>query len=264
MRIGEVAALDGVTPRAVRHHQQLGLLPEPLRRSNGYRAYVMREATLLARIRRLTQLGLGLGLGLDELRDALADTEGRDLTEVLGESDADLARQEVVTRQRRTRLPPLLLRAQARSLSPEGPVSPEITGLLAALGDVDDSPMAVKDREHLAFLDAATPRERRAALMAALQGMRQHTAEVYGLLDDLDDLDDLAGQDPDDPQVPRAAAVLEAFLPDGLATRVSGISAPGTSAPGVADALYEDLDPAQATAVRCPLELVQQRQEEPA
>lgn len=155
MRIGEIAVLAGFTPQAVRHHHQRGLLPEPPQRSNGYRAYGMREAVLLARIRRLTLLGLGLGL--DEVRDALADTEGRDLTEVLGELDADLARQEVVTRQRPTRPAPRLVQVQAGSLSPEGPVPPELTGRLAALGDVNGSPMAVKDREHLAFLDAATP-----------------------------------------------------------------------------------------------------------
>ncbi|MGW8886284.1 MerR family transcriptional regulator [Streptomyces sp. NPDC055749] len=108
MRIGEVAALVGVTPRAVRHYHQLGLLPEPLRRSNGCRAYGTREAVLLARIRRLT----AHGLGLDDLRDALVDTEGHDVSEVLRELDAALARQEVVTRQRRTTLAPLLVQAQ--------------------------------------------------------------------------------------------------------------------------------------------------------
>ena len=59
MRIGEIAALIGVTPRAVRHYHHLGLLPEPVRRSNGYREYGIRDAVLLARIRRLTELGLG-------------------------------------------------------------------------------------------------------------------------------------------------------------------------------------------------------------
>lgn len=47
MRIGEIAALIGVTPRAVRHYHHLGLLPEPVRRSNGYREYGIRDAVLL-------------------------------------------------------------------------------------------------------------------------------------------------------------------------------------------------------------------------
>jgi DNA-binding transcriptional MerR regulator len=69
MRIGEVADLVGVSTRAVRHYHQLGLLPEPTRRPNGYRQYGLRDAILLARIHRLTELGLSL----DEVRDALAD-----------------------------------------------------------------------------------------------------------------------------------------------------------------------------------------------
>ncbi|MFE1561061.1 MerR family DNA-binding transcriptional regulator, partial [Streptomyces sp. NPDC058734] len=39
MRIGEIAALVGVSTRAVRHYHHVGLLPEPERRPNGYRAY---------------------------------------------------------------------------------------------------------------------------------------------------------------------------------------------------------------------------------
>lgn len=109
MRIGEIAALVGVTSRAVRHYHHIGLLPEPARRANGYRAYSVRDAVLLARIRRLTELGLGL----DEVRDVLADDAGRELVEVLGELDADLARQEHEIRERRRRLAGLL----------EGPVS---------------------------------------------------------------------------------------------------------------------------------------------
>lgn len=39
MRIGEYAALVGVSTRTVRHYHHLGLLPEPARLSNGYRDY---------------------------------------------------------------------------------------------------------------------------------------------------------------------------------------------------------------------------------
>ncbi|MFD0852085.1 MerR family DNA-binding transcriptional regulator, partial [Actinomadura adrarensis] len=39
MRIGELAALVGVSTRTVRHYHHLGLLPEPERRANGYREY---------------------------------------------------------------------------------------------------------------------------------------------------------------------------------------------------------------------------------
>lgn len=41
MRIGEVAALAGVSARAVRHYHQRGLQPEPARLANGYREYTL-------------------------------------------------------------------------------------------------------------------------------------------------------------------------------------------------------------------------------
>ncbi|MDG4865933.1 MerR family transcriptional regulator, partial [Streptomyces sp. T-3] len=112
MRIGELAALAGVTSRAVRHYHHLGLLPEPERRPNGYREYGLRHAVELARIKRLTELGLGLG----EVRDVLADDEGKELAEVLEELDADLARQEDALRERRARLGVLLAQARAGTL----------------------------------------------------------------------------------------------------------------------------------------------------
>ena len=64
----------GVSTRTVRHYHHLGLLPSP-RRVNGYREYRLRDAVLLARIRRLAELGLSL----DEIRDVLADDERREL-----------------------------------------------------------------------------------------------------------------------------------------------------------------------------------------
>lgn len=61
MRISEIAAAAGTTPRAVRHYHRLGLLPEPVRPGNGYRDYGMAELTRLMRIRWLADNGLPLG-----------------------------------------------------------------------------------------------------------------------------------------------------------------------------------------------------------
>lgn len=122
MRIGEIATLVGVTSRAIRHYHHIGLLPEPERRANGYRSYGVRDAVVLARIRRLTELGLGL----DEVRDVLGDTAGRELMEVLAELDADLARQEAGIRERRRRLAALL----EAPVSGEGTVPPALVELL--------------------------------------------------------------------------------------------------------------------------------------
>ena len=244
MRIGEIAALVGVTPRAVRHYHHLGLLPEPVRRSNGYREYGIRDAVLLARVRRLTELGLGL----DEVRDVLADDEGRELVEVLQELDEDLARQEAVVRERRERLAALLAEARGGRLTAEAPLSPQLTALLAGLGELPDSPMAVKDREILALLDTVAPEADRVRLMEMLRGMAEHAGEMYGLLDAL------ADKEPDDPGVARAAAALAALLPDDLAARFSD-----KPEDGLTDALFADLAPAQSAAVRRAIELTQQR-----
>lgn len=123
MRIGEIAAVVGLTTRAIRHYHHVGLLPEPERRPNGYRAYSLRDAVLLARVRRLTELGLSL----DEVRDVLADDAGRELADVLTELDADLARQEAEIRERRRRLAVLLAAGPGEA----EPLSPALAALLA-------------------------------------------------------------------------------------------------------------------------------------
>src|ERR1700683_5531980 len=97
MRIGELAGLVGISTRAIRHYHHVGLLPEPARKANGYREYSLRYAVELARVRRLTELGLSL----DEVGDALARDDRRDMAEILRELDADLARPEAGLRQRR-------------------------------------------------------------------------------------------------------------------------------------------------------------------
>lgn len=258
MRIGELASLVGVTTRAIRHYHQLGLLPEPGRRANGYRAYELRHAVVLARVRRLTELGLGL----PEVRDVLADDAGRELAEVLTELDEDLARQEAALRVRRERVGALLTEARAGRVPAEGPVSPELTALLAELersAPADPgSPMAAKDREALALLDATVGPADRERLLSALgsavgspdRAARAH--QVYALLDAL------ADADPADPRVDGAARALADLLPRELKEAAAGLpdmtggfagTAPDTPRAFVS-ALFADLAPAQAEAVR--------------
>ncbi|WP_306432407.1 MerR family transcriptional regulator [Streptomyces sp. A1136] len=123
MRIGELAEIVGLTTRAVRHYHRVGLLPEPPRRPNGYREYTLRDAVRLARVRRLTELGLRL----DDVKDVLADDAGKGLVDILTELDADLGRQEEDIRQRRVRLGRLLDQAERTGRLPvEAPVSPEL------------------------------------------------------------------------------------------------------------------------------------------
>ncbi|MFE5085345.1 MerR family transcriptional regulator [Streptomyces mirabilis] len=255
MRIGELAVTVGVTTRTVRHYHHLGLLPEPERRPNGYRDYTLRHAVVLARIRRLTELGLGL----TEVRDVLADDAGRDLAEVLEELDADLARQEAAIRERRDRLRALLDREG--DLPTEGPVSPELAALLTGMAHGPESPMAARDREVLALIDTVASPESRQRLMAALGSAFETPAavarahEVYALLDALADAD-LDDADADDPRVDEAARALADCLPDSLLPETD-------LAPGLDDsflrALYADVAPAQAEAIRRAMRMFTER-----
>jgi DNA-binding transcriptional MerR regulator len=133
MRIGELADLVGISTRAIRHYHGVGLLPEPARRANGYREYSLRDAVALARVRRLTELGLSL----DEVGDVLAGDTDRDLADVLRELDADLAGQEADIHRRRARLAQLLRQAEAGGMpSQQAPVSPELTALFGRMAEV--------------------------------------------------------------------------------------------------------------------------------
>ncbi|MFF7180790.1 MerR family transcriptional regulator [Streptomyces sp. NPDC008121] len=253
MRIGEIAALVGITPRAVRHYHHLGLLPEPVRRPNGYREYGIRDAVLLARIRRLTELGLGL----DEVRDVLAEDAGRELVEVLEELDADLGRQEAVIRERRARLADLLGEARAGRLTAEGPVSPELAGLFAGLGEVPESPMAAKDRELLALLDTVAPDEERSQLIGAMRAMTEDPLIVARAHEVYARLDALADADADDPRVAEAGRALADILPDTLAAQIG--DGDGLPSGRLTDAFFGDFSPAQSAVVHLAIRLVQER-----
>ncbi|MGW7411622.1 MerR family transcriptional regulator [Streptomyces sp. NPDC054863] len=251
MRIGEIAALVGITTRAVRHYHHVGLLPEPVRRANGYREYGLRDAVVLARIRRLTELGLGL----DEVRDVVRDDAGRELAEVLGELDEDLARQEAEIGARRARIGMLLEQARDGSLSPEGPVSAELGELLRELPAAGDA--AAKDREMLALLDTTAPPEVRGRMVEALReaaavpGAAERTQEVYALLDAL------ADAPADDPRVAVAARALASCIPDGMWEQGTVLDENDT----FLRAFFADFAPAQAEVVRQAMRIVSKRGE---
>jgi DNA-binding transcriptional MerR regulator len=280
MRIGELAALAGVTTRTVRHYHHLGLLPEPARRANGYREYGLRDAVALARVRRLT----GLGLGLEEVRDVLAVGEpdaGHELREVLEELDADLARQEEALRERRARVRGLLELAGRGELPAEGPVSPELAALFGEMARATsrlpgpEPATAAMERELLALLDAAPDGGGR-EVVAALGSLGGDPAamdrmyEVYALFDEL------AEADVDDPGVARAARAVADGVPEEAVEMLreqAGASPGGAEGfeealgrrfegdGGLAGALFADLAPAQAEALRQAMRLLVVRAE---
>jgi DNA-binding transcriptional MerR regulator len=60
MLIGELSRRAGVTPRTVRHYQQMGLLGNIEQESNGYHYYTQNSLQRLIKINTLKKLGLSL------------------------------------------------------------------------------------------------------------------------------------------------------------------------------------------------------------
>ncbi|MCI0395336.1 MAG: MerR family transcriptional regulator [Chloroflexi bacterium] len=94
LTIGEIARLFGVTPKALRHYEKLGLLT-PGRSENSYRQYRPEDVLRLQQMRQLQTLGLSL----KQIRDILdhRDDEGlwsRLLQSLRAEVAAEIARLE--------------------------------------------------------------------------------------------------------------------------------------------------------------------------
>ncbi|GHH38749.1 helix-turn-helix domain-containing protein [Lentzea cavernae] len=115
----QLADLAGTTLRTVRHYHDVGLLPEPERRENGYKSYGVPHLVRVLRIKRLTDLGLSLaqiaGLGDEDEHPG----------EALRELDAELA--ATVDRLQRVRAE---LAVILRQQSPTD-LSPEVAAMLA-------------------------------------------------------------------------------------------------------------------------------------
>ncbi|MFG3505829.1 MerR family transcriptional regulator [Streptomyces sp. NPDC047821] len=258
MRIGEIAGLVGITARAVRHYHHLGLLPEPRRLANGYRDYRLRDAVLLARIRRLTELGLGL----DEVRDVLAADAGKELVEVLEELDADLARQQQEIGARRERLGRLLEQARAGRLPAEGPVSPGLAELLGDMAEASaglpgpEPAMAARDREMLTLLDTVMPAEEGARLLGAMRRMTEEPGAMERAYDVYARLDALGDADAGDVRVEEAARALAALLPDEVVGHLPDAE-PGPGS--FQEAFFADFSAAQAEVVRRAIRIAAER-----
>ena len=285
MRIGELAGLVGISTRAIRHYHDVGLLAEPARKANGYREYSLRDAVELARVRRLTELGLSL----DEVGDALAGDAGRDLAEILRELDADLARQEADLRQRRARLAELLRQAEA-GIQPSGqaPVSPGLAGLFGRMADVaaerpgPESAMAAKDRDLMALLETVAPARGTGARGTGARGTGALGTGALGtgvpgtgwlgeLTRTLDSepgaverayavyarLDELADSPADDPRVEATAQAIVAAIPEP-ARKAIRFPDGDLEETGFGAAFYADFAPAQAAAIRRAIELMKE------
>jgi DNA-binding transcriptional MerR regulator len=75
LRIGEVAARTGTTPRTIRYYEEIGLLPASGERPSGtHRLYDESDVEQLQEVLRLKDL---LGVSLDELRALVAAERAR-------------------------------------------------------------------------------------------------------------------------------------------------------------------------------------------
>lgn len=230
MRIGEIAALVRLTTRATRHYHHVGPLQEPERRPNGYRAHSVRDAVLLARVRRLT----GLGLSLDEVRDFLADNAGREPAEVW-ELHADLARHAAAIRDRRGRLSTLL----AEPPGATGPVSPALAALQVQAPRTG-SPSAAKDREYFTLVDATSTSSQE--IFALLGTLIADPAVV----EPRERLDALAEAPVGNPRIAPLAPDLMAVVPEEL---FAAIPEDGVVVTGFKEALPAEYAPVQAEVV---------------
>lgn len=101
MRIGELAALAGVSPSAIRFYESSKLLPAATRNANGYREYSDEAVRLLLVI----QLGQRLGFSLEAVRGVLADGDGWPKETIMEKLSARLAEidamQETLIQQRK-------------------------------------------------------------------------------------------------------------------------------------------------------------------
>ncbi|MGW6915628.1 MerR family transcriptional regulator [Kitasatospora sp. NPDC054939] len=112
-KIGDVAALVGTTPRAIRHYHAMGLIPEPTRGGDGRRRYGFQDVVRLLWIRKMAEAGIALS----DIRDAFTiavgvagtgESEGDGteaalarLEEALAAQEAELARQRARVRRMR-------------------------------------------------------------------------------------------------------------------------------------------------------------------
>lgn len=101
--IGDAAAFVGITPRAIRHYHQVGVLPERERGGDGRRRYGYAEIIRLLWIRRMADAGIPL----EDIRDAFdgaapSGADGEDeMARVLARLEDTLAAQEAELQSKR-------------------------------------------------------------------------------------------------------------------------------------------------------------------
>lgn len=219
LRIGELAKIAGVSTRAIRHYHAVGVLPEPDRRSNGYREYGSRDLLLLVRLVRLAELGLTL----DEIRDALNEQTGHELRSILDEIVTDLDAQSTDLTRRRLSI------AEVLSRDDDLVSSPVMARLLDRLrGVVDDQALVFREQELLEVVEATMPAERFAELAERYTDLLDDPHVVAASRDLAARFELLIDQGPDDPAVLEVAGLIAshgaAFTPNDTAEEAGSMA----------------------------------------
>jgi DNA-binding transcriptional MerR regulator len=114
MKSAELAQRAGVTVRTLRHYHQLGILSEPARGANGYRAYSMQHLARVLRLKNLSSAGVPLESAARMIDGGGATSEARS---VLDDIDRELAEKiDMLTAQRAT-----IAAARALNTTPDMP-----------------------------------------------------------------------------------------------------------------------------------------------
>jgi DNA-binding transcriptional MerR regulator len=129
VRIGELAAASGQSARTIRFYEARGLLPEPTRSTNGYRAYTDADADRLEFIRNAQSAGLTLNeiASIIQLRDGGTTPCGH-VAALLDAKLADLQQHLDQLSELRSELQALVRRA--RTLDPQDCTTDDICHIL--------------------------------------------------------------------------------------------------------------------------------------
>jgi len=76
LRIDDVAKKSGLTKRAIRYYEQIGLLPSPTRSEGGYRLYTEKDVEFLKKVMNAKEV---MGFSLQELQEFLKLSETLEL-----------------------------------------------------------------------------------------------------------------------------------------------------------------------------------------
>ncbi len=262
LQISEVAQLLGITPKAIRHYEKVGLLREPQRSSGGYRLYSAGDLLRLLRIRRLQ----ALGLSLRQVRRVLGQPdEPQSLREVLQALSADLAAQIQVLEARKAQVERLLAQEPLASLDQPAEVPEILQWAQAQLGERAQqiSPdLWEQDQRMWGLLEAFQwPGDAQEQMKAAARHFLEQPEYLQRLLDFAEKLTALAALPEDAPEVERLAEeaemnglvrLFQAELP------LAGKAPEGQIGAVMGELLLSTLAPAQ----RRFLELVQRRMAE--